>query len=155
MTMPQTAVPVTPTKADLTKRFLAALIDGLLCAAVGLVPVLGGLVGAVYIVMRDGLDVDFMKRRSIGKQVMKLRPVRLDGQPMDVATSVKRNFLFVAGLIGLPFMVIPILGWAIAGLLGAVQLVIGILEIVLVLSDPEGRRFGDKFAGTKMIESES
>lgn len=155
MTMPQGAPVVPPAKAELGKRLLAALIDGALCAVVSLVPVLGWLVGAVYVVVRDGLDVEFMKRRSIGKQVMKVRAVRLDGQPMDIATSAKRNFPFVLGLIGLPLMVIPILGWAVAGLLGVVQLVISIIEIVMVLTDPEGRRMGDKFAGTKVIDSEA
>lgn len=155
VTMPQGTVPVTPVKADLAKRFLAALIDGLMCAVVSLVPILGPLVGVVYMLVRDGLEVDFMKQRSIGKQVMKLRPVRLDGQPMDLATSVKRNFFFVLGLLGLPFMIIPILGWAIAMVLGVVQLVIAIIEVVLVLTDAEGRRMGDKFAGTRVVESEA
>jgi uncharacterized RDD family membrane protein YckC len=153
--MPQGEAVVTSVKADLSKRLLAGLIDGVLCALVSLVPVLGGLVGAVYVVVRDGIDVEFMKRRSIGKQVMKVRPVRLDGQPMDLATSVKRNFPFMVGLLGLPFLIIPILGWGIAMLLGVVQLAIGIIELVLVLTDPEGRRMGDKFAGTKVIDSES
>jgi uncharacterized RDD family membrane protein YckC len=146
---------VATVKADVVKRLLAALIDGVLCAVACVVPVIGGLAGAVYVAVRDGLDVDFMKRRSIGKQAMKVRAVRLDGQPMDLATSVKRNFPFMVGLLGLPFLVIPILGWAIAGLLGTVQLVISIVEVVLVLTDPEGRRMGDRFAGTKVVDSES
>jgi uncharacterized RDD family membrane protein YckC len=155
MTMPQGEVPVTPGKADLAKRFLAALIDGVLCAVLALVPVLGALAGAAYVLVRDGLDVEFMKRRSIGKHVMKLRPVRLDGQSMDIPTSVRRNFLFVIGLVGLPFYIIPVIGWGLAALLGGVQIVISIVEIVLVLTDPEGRRMGDKFAGTRIVESEA
>ena len=155
MTMPQGEPVVPSAKADLGKRFLAALIDGALCAVLSLVPVLGWLLSAVYVVVRDGLDVEFMKRRSIGKQVIKLRPVRLDGQPMDLATSAKRNLPFVLGLIGLPLLEIPILGWAVAGLLGVAQLAIGIIEIVLVLTDAEGRRLGDKLAGTKVVDSES
>jgi uncharacterized RDD family membrane protein YckC len=146
---------VATVKADVAKRLVAALIDGALCAAASMVPVLGALVGAVYVVVRDGLDVEFMKRRSIGKQVMKVRAVRLDGQPMDLATSVKRSFPFMVGLLGLPFLVIPILGWVIAGLLGTVQLVISIIEVVLVLTDPEGRRMGDRIAGTRVVDSES
>ena len=155
MTTPQGEVAAAPARADLTKRFLAALIDGVLCAVLALVPVAGALAGAVYVLVRDGLDVEFMRRRSIGKQLMKLRPVRLDGQPMDIPTSVKRNCLFVVGLIGLPFAVIPILGWGLAALLGTVQLVISIVEIVLVVTDPGGRRMGDRLAGTRIVESES
>ena len=33
----------------------------------------------VYILTRDGFEYDFMKYRSIGKQLMKLRPVIVDG----------------------------------------------------------------------------
>ena len=41
------------------------------------------------------------------------------------------------------------------GLLGVVQFAISIIEIVLVLTDAEGRRLGDKFAGTKVVNSEA
>jgi uncharacterized RDD family membrane protein YckC len=148
-------VVVATAKADVGRRLLAALIDGVLCAGVSVVPVLGGLVGAAYAVVRDGLDVEFMMRRSIGKQVMKVRAVRLDGQPMDLATSVKRNLPFMVGLVGLPFLVIPILGWTIVMLLGTAQVVLSFVEVGLVLTDPEGRRLGDRFAGTRVVDSES
>ncbi|HVN74933.1 MAG TPA: RDD family protein [Thermoanaerobaculaceae bacterium] len=156
MAVPPTAAPAAPApaaaKADLTKRFLAALIDGLLAGGVSLIPFIGGLIGAAYILVRDGLEVEFMDRRSIGKKVMKLRPVRLDGQAMDVATSVKRSLPLCIGSIGMVFWIIPILGWLLAILLGLTGLVVGIIELVLVLTDPEGRRMGDKFAGTKVVE---
>ncbi|MEM1270848.1 MAG: RDD family protein [Bacteroidota bacterium] len=133
-------------KADLTKRFLAALIDGVIASVVGLVPVIGGLVGAAYMLVRDGLDLDFMRFRSIGKQVMNLAPTRLDGRPMDLEASVKRNLPFAIGPL---IMVIPILGWIIGPF---VSLAISIVEIVLVITDPEGRRLGDKLAETKVVE---
>src|SRR5512136_2786359 len=155
MATPGSAMP-TPApataKADLAKRFIAALIDGLLAGGVSLIPVIGGIIGAAYILVRDGLEVDFMDRRSIGKKVIKLRPIRLDGQPMDVATSVKRNFPLAIGSVGAIFLIIPILGWIIAILLGLTALVVAVIEAVLVLTDPEGRRMGDKFAATKVIE---
>jgi uncharacterized RDD family membrane protein YckC len=93
-----------------------------------------------------------MDRRSIGKKLIKLRPVRLDGQPMDPVTSAKRNLPLAVGAVGSIFWVIPILGWIVAILFGVVGLVIGIIELVLVLTDAEGRRMGDKLAGTKVIE---
>jgi uncharacterized RDD family membrane protein YckC len=139
-------------KADLTKRFVAMLIDGLLAAVVSLIPVIGGLIGAAYILVRDGLELDFMDRRSIGKKLIKLRPVRLDGQPMDVATSMKRNFPLAIGAVGAIFWIIPILGWIIAILLGLTGLIVAIIEAILVLTDVEGRRMGDKLAGTKVVE---
>jgi uncharacterized RDD family membrane protein YckC len=151
MAAPPSAVP-TPGKADLTKRFLAALIDGLLAGGVSLIPFIGGIIGALYILLRDGLQLDFMDQRSIGKKVMKLRPIRLDGQPMDVGTSVKRNITLCFGAVASIFVIIPILGWIVAILLGIVGLIVAIIELVLVLTDAEGRRWGDKLAGTKVVE---
>jgi len=140
------------TKADLGKRFVAALIDGVLAAVVSFVPVVGGIVAAAYMLLRDGLEFDFMDRRSIGKKIMKLRPVRDDGAPMDMETSVKRNLPLCIGYVGSIFVIIPILGWILALLLGLVGLIVVIIEIVLVVTDAEGRRFGDKFGTTKVIE---
>ena len=36
--------------------------------------------------------------------------------------------------------------------MGVISLILVIIEIILVLTDPEGRRMGDKIAGTKVIE---
>lgn len=146
--VPQSA----PQRADLGKRLIAAIIDGILSAGVSFIPFIGGIIGGLYILLRDGLDIEFMDKRSIGKKLMKLRPVRLDGQPMDPITSVKRNLPFCVGLVGTIFWVIPILGWIVAVLFGLVGLVLGIIELVLVLTDPEGRRMGDKLAETKVVE---
>jgi uncharacterized RDD family membrane protein YckC len=144
-----TPSPATTAKADLTKRFIAALIDNVLASLVSAIPVVGGIVGAAYILVKDGLDFEFMDKRSLGKKLMKLRPVRLDGQPMDLNTSIRRNWPLAIGSI---LSIIPLLGWIIAI---PVSLVIGIIELVLVLTDAEGRRMGDKLAGTKVIEVES
>lgn len=141
--------PQTATKADLTKRLIAALIDNVLASLVGFIPVVGGIVGAAYILLKDGLDLEFMDKRSIGKKLMKLRPVRLDGGSMDITTSLQRNWPLAIGSV---LSIIPILGWIIAV---PVALVIGIIELVLVLTDPEGRRLGDKLADTKVIEVEN
>ncbi len=148
------AVPSAPpaVKADLTKRFVAALIDGLLAGGVSILPFIGGIIGAAYILLRDGLELEFMDRRSIGKKLLKLRPVRLDGQPMDVATSVKRNLPLCIGAVGGIFWIIPLLGWILAILLGIVGLIVAIIELVMVLTDPEGRRMGDKFGATRVVE---
>jgi len=155
MAVPEGAMPPPPppaaAKADLTKRFIAALIDGVLAGGVSMVPVIGGIVGAAYILLRDGLTIDFMDRRSIGKKLLKLRPVRADGQPMDPEASIKRNITLCIGAVGAIFWIIPILGWIIAILLGLVGLVVAVIEMVLVLTDPQGMRIGDKLAGTKIV----
>ena len=152
MAVPAPEPPVAASKADLSKRFLAALIDGILAAIVAWIPFVGGIIAAAYLLVRDGLELDFADRRSIGKKVMKLRPVRLDGQPMNLETSIKRNLPLCIGAVGAIFWVIPILGWIIAILLGIIGLIVAVIEALTVISDAEGRRMGDKFAGTKVIE---
>jgi uncharacterized RDD family membrane protein YckC len=146
--VPVSSVPTT-TKADLVKRFIAALIDSVLASVVALIPVVGGIVGAAYILVKDGLDIEFMDKRSIGKKLMKLRPVRLDGGNMDITTSLQRNWPLAIGSI---LSIIPFLGWIAAIIIAPI---IAIIELVLVLTDPEGRRLGDKLAGTKVIEVEN
>jgi uncharacterized RDD family membrane protein YckC len=160
------AVGTTPyAKADLGKRFGALLIDGLLAGVVAWILGMGGirlyglglLLAAAYYLVRDGLEYDFMDRRSIGKKLLKLRPVRLDGGAMDLETSVRRNWPLAlgTGVYGLSFLVG---GWggffllnALAGLAGLLTLV----EAVLVLTDKDGRRLGDKQANTQVINSEA
>ena len=148
------AAPAPPAKPDIGKRVIAVIIDAVLAAVVSFVPVVGGILATAYWLVRDGLDFDFMDHRSIGKKVMKLRPVTLDGQPLDIAASVKRNWMF--GLGGIVTMVwwIPVLGWLIAIVLAPIAFVIGIVELVLVLTDAESRRMGDKMAGTRVIETD-
>ena len=138
----------TPGKADLGKRFIAMLIDGILAAAVSMIPLVGWLVAGAYMVVRDGLEIDFMDRRSLGKKIMKLRPVRLDGQPMDIEASARRNWMWAIGYLA----ALPIIGWILSPIIGLIALGIGIFEIYKVVSDDEGRRWGDEMGGTKVIE---
>jgi uncharacterized RDD family membrane protein YckC len=155
--VPEPTPPVTPPvagppKADIGKRIVAAIIDAVIAAILGFIPAIGGLIGAAYILVRDGLEFDFMDQRSVGKKVLKLRPVTLDGSPVDVVTSIKRNWMFcLGGLIPL-LIFIPILGWMMIPFVGLAALVLGVIELVLVLTDANGRRFGDKIANTQVIE---
>ena len=149
------AAPTAPPKrADIGKRAVAAIIDAVIAMVVGFIPVAGGIAATAYWLVRDGMDLDFMDHRSIGKKVMKLRPVTLDGQPLDIATSVKRNWMFALGGVA-QFFALTIIGLVIAIPLGLVAFVIGIVEIVLVFVDPESRRIGDKMARTRVIETDS
>src|SRR5690625_4004534 len=149
--------PVTPVvktgKADIAKRAVAAIIDGAIAGVLGLVPAVGAFVGGLYMLLRDGLDFDFMKGRSVGKQLMKLEVVRLDGGPMDINTSIMRNWPLSLGLIVSILALIPILGWLAGLAVGLISMVLGLIELILVLGDPEGRRFGDRMAGTVIRES--
>jgi uncharacterized RDD family membrane protein YckC len=114
-------------KADLGKRFVAALIDGILAGIISFVP-LGGFIGAAYMLLRDGLEFDFMKHRSIGKQVMKLHLVTDSGAPMDILTSVKRNWMFAFGGLSAALFYIPVVGWMLIPFVSLAAAVIGIIE---------------------------
>jgi uncharacterized RDD family membrane protein YckC len=137
------------------ERVVAALLDGIIAS--GLIALLGGapgaLVGAAYLVARDGVDVGPLRFRSVGKYVMGLGLVRLDGRPVSLETSVQRNWmlglLFVAGL----FVLVPIVGGALASLLSFLGLGLILFEIYNVLADPAGRRWGDRLGNTKVVEA--
>ena len=148
---PSTSEAAAAPKADIGKRFIAAIIDAVIAVFVGFIPFVGGLIATAYWLVRDGLDVEFMDHRSLGKKIMKLRPVTLDGAPVDIMTSMKRNWMFALGGVAQLFAY-TIIGLVIAIPLALLVFVIAIVEIVLVLADSEGRRLGDKIANTKVIE---
>jgi hypothetical protein len=141
-----------PGKADLPKRFVAALIDGVIAVLVGMIPWIGGIVSAAYWVLRDGMEFDFMDHRSVGKKVMKLRPLTADGQRLDMMMSVRRNWMFGFGGLIQFLLYIPLIGWLLILPVALVALVIGVIEIIKVVTDEEGRRFGDVWANTKVVE---
>lgn len=149
---PAAAVIAGAGKADLRKRALALLIDMVLAFIVGFVPAIGGLVGAVYLLLRDGMDLDFMNHRSIGKQVMKLRLDSLTNAPIDPLTSMKRNWLLAFAPLAQAGLFIPIVGWLFTILITPIAFIALVVEVVLVLTDSEGRRLGDRIAGTVVRE---
>ena len=139
-------------KADLGKRFIAMIIDVVITILVGFIPFIGGLIGAAYMLLRDGLNYEIMDHRSVGKKLMKLRPVTLDGRPVDINVSIRRNWMFaLGGLVNVLFY-IPILGWSLIPFVGITAFVLCIVELILVIVNEEGRRWGDKLAETKVIE---
>ena len=139
-------------KADLVKRFVAAIIDGAVASVIGLIPVIGGLVGLAYILLRDGFEFEFMDYRSIGKKLMKLRPVRSEGKKMDYETSFRRNWPLVFGSLVQILIFIPVIGWILIPIVAIVGIALLITEVVLVFTNPEGKRWGDRLAHTKVVE---
>ena len=138
-------------KADLGKRIVAVLIDSAIAFVIGFIPGIGSLIGAAYMVLRDGMEFDFMNHRSIGKHVMKLHLQSVDGASLDVTTSLKRNWMFALAPL-LPVLIITIVGWVLVPFVLLAALALMVTELVLVLTDAEGRRLGDKMAGTKGVE---
>jgi uncharacterized RDD family membrane protein YckC len=151
---PAPTPPPTSAKPDVAKRAIAAIIDGAIAGIIGrFVPYVGWIASLLYILLRDGFEFDFMDGRSIGKKLMGLRPVRQDGQKMDFATSIRRNWTLCLGSLATFLLVIPVLGWILYFPTIIAAAVLGIIELVRVFTDPEGRRLGDTMAGTKVIES--
>jgi len=137
-------------KARLFRRLIAKLIDAYI--GVGM-PIMASMIG-LAVSSRSGVSVvnvllllsSFVwaiyytltkdarnEGRSMGKRAMKLMVVNVTtGEPCSTRESVTRAF--IGGLVGL----VPFIGWAI--------------EPGLVLFSADGRRVGDKAAGTQVID---
>ena len=159
MAVPEGAAPAAG-KAELGKRIIAAIIDAipaiLIAFILGMIPFIGGIIGGLlaagWWLVRDGLDLEFADKRSLGKKIMKLRPVRLDGQPMTLEVSIKRNLPLAFYCVGYLLWIVPVLGHIVSIPIFIIGGLVGLVEAVLVITDAEGRRWGDKMAGTKVIE---
>ena len=139
-------------KADPSKRIVAVVIDAVIAVIIGMIPWIGGIISAAYWLLRDGMELEFMDQRSVGKKLMKLRPITADGGRLDMMISVKRNWMFGFGGVIQFLVYIPLLGWLLVFPVALVALGIGVIELYKVLTDEEGRRFGDIWADTKVVE---
>lgn len=139
---------MTVIKANLMKRFIALAIDNVLCLALSLLPLMGSLLAAAYMLLRDGVDWNFMHYRSLGKTWLRLKIDTLDGEaPISgFVTSIRRNWI-----LALPSLLstLPLIGIYIALPAG---LIVWALEGFRVLTDENGRRFGDLWAKTVVVE---
>ncbi len=135
-------------KADSLKRLAALVIDYIIASVFSVVPIIGWAAAAAYMLLRDGFNFDFMRHRSLGKQIMKLKVVDFEDKttPADLKSSALRNWLFAAPFV---ITIVPLVGSA---LYFAVAFVIYLIEGVKVSTDPHGRRYGDEFAKTIVIE---
>ncbi|NLG08978.1 MAG: RDD family protein [Deinococcales bacterium] len=148
---PDPATPLTAEKPDVGRRVIAYVIDWaiamVLYAVVATVAgFLGSLVGAAYMLLRDGFEFEFMNGRSLGKRLMNLTVSRDDGGKMDLATSARRNWPLAIGMLPLGFL------WL---LLAPVAVIIGLYEAYNVLTATDGRRWGDKMAHTRVRETQA
>ena len=157
-------------KADTGKRIIAAIVDALIAfivvviimATLGWIPGIGGLfrflaslLAVAYMGFRDAIPISDLDGASPGKKILGLKAVNADGSNCDYEASFKRNLPFVIpGVLSL-FSIIPLLGWLIAILGAFVALVIYAVELYKVITDPLGKRIGDMFADTLVIETAS
>jgi hypothetical protein len=146
----------TLTKADPVKRIIAFVIDAVAALIVGLIPFVGGIIGALYMLLRDALPIEALEYKSIGKKLLKLSVVNIEDptSKIDYTASAKRNWMFALGPMMMFFLFIPILGWIIDILIGIAVFILVIIEIIKIFSDEKGVRLGDKLAGTMVIEKE-
>lgn len=109
------------------KRFMAAVIDAALGCAVAAVPHVGLLVALAYGLTKDAWPI--LDGQSIGKKAMGIRAVRAaTGEP------ITRDYL--------------------TALLRQVSLFIPFFNVVdaLMVFSAERRRFGDRWAGTVVVD---
>ncbi|MGA0332485.1 MAG: RDD family protein [Kiritimatiellia bacterium] len=113
--------------ASIGNRILAVLIDGLICMALSVVPVLGALAAIGYMLTRDALP--FLDGQSVGKKAMKLRAVSSEtNAPLtnNWGASVVRNVVLY-----IPFF--------------------AIVELIVLSNNKDNQRLGDQWAKTKVV----
>jgi len=128
-------------KAQVLNRGIAKLIDLFIVAAAGqiIVPV-GFLAGLAYILIADG----FAGGRSIGKRLIGLQTVLPDQrEAAGFRESIIRNLPFAVAQFA---YAVPYVGWLVA-------VAIVVFEAVLILGNEKGRRLGDEFAGTQVLDA--
>jgi uncharacterized RDD family membrane protein YckC len=127
-----------PVPADWQHRGMAFLADlliytGLLFGARHFLgEIFSGFLAMVYIVFRDGL----FGGQSVGKKILGIRVVHMDGRPISFVDSSFRNVLFIF--------------YPIYALTAAVIVV----EALVSLRDPQRRRLGDRIAKTCVVQKE-
>ena len=141
-------------KAEVFPRILAFMIDSLIAWVPVFIPFLGAIFGSLYLLFKDGLmyqitKKDEWKNKSIGKKLMNIEIISLDEQVIDLSISAKRNLPLTIGNF---IAIIPVIGWVIGPILA---LVLALVELIIFLTDEDGRRLGDKWANTKVIKLKS
>jgi uncharacterized RDD family membrane protein YckC len=142
-----------PRKVHLARRFLAFAIDLGVAILLSVIPLLGSLLGALYLLLRDGSDLAILDRRSIGKRLLRLRPVCDDRSPVTLLVSARRNWMLALTWLAVFLGLIPVLGFAIKPVGMALGIILVILEGYLVFVDDSGVRSGDHLAGTRVVEA--
>jgi uncharacterized RDD family membrane protein YckC len=141
----QPAEAITPVVADKWLRvagYLIDLIPAVILGLVALIPFVGIIIAGLFLtpywLLRD------VGGASLGKVLLGMRIVTLDGQPASTGARVLRNLT----LIPAPAcMIIPLIGYL---LVTPVAFIVILVEAIMLLS--QGSRLGDKLAGTVVVK---
>ena len=144
-----------PYKANVGARIVADFIDFFIACLPALVLALqghwtwGAPVAALYLLIKDGMPLPPLDFKSIGKKIVGLHvEVESTGvSHLDPQASILRNVLPVAGLL-----VFPLIYMASAPAAFVVAILAPVVELAILLRDPNGRRIGDRMAGTKVLD---
>jgi uncharacterized RDD family membrane protein YckC len=123
-----------------------------------LVSLIGATTGVAYVLLRDVL----LNGRSLGKKMQGLHVVTSSGGPVGIPESARRNAIFALGpalaFVSALLGVVPCMGQALACLLfpllilgGLATIALIATEIVKIVQDEDGIRFGDRFADTRVV----
>lgn len=127
--------------ASLLLRVVAKCIDFILVlAAAEALPKSGWLAGAGYLLISDGL----FNGMSIGKKLIGLQVVTIEGAPCSIKDSIVRNTTVAIGVL---LWKIPLVGWLLF-------IAVVIFEFIMLLGSKENMRLGDELAKTRVVEPE-
>jgi len=115
-----------PASANDGNRIIAYIIDAIVASVLFLVPFIGILAFIAYWLTRDGLP--FLDGQSVGKKAMGLRAVTENGEPLTNRWDV---VLLRNAVLFIPFF--------------------AIVELFVMLGNPNRQRLGDQWAKTKVI----
>ena len=150
------------------RRYAAAFLDGSIALLLALVPAaltpgvlkgrmfgIGLLLGALYLLFRDGIPYAAWGARSLGKRWLGIRPYLPRGGELTWAVSARRNAT-VGGAALVPALIFFVGGYKLvpfADLILWAALAVLVAEAALVGIDPVGRRLGDRIAHTRVVEA--
>lgn len=136
-------------RGRILNRIVAKMIDIVIMMAVALIlpyP-LGPLLGFLYSVLGDGLNVGPFRGQSLGKKALNLQVVSIvRKRPASFRDSLLRNAPVGVATF---FAIIPLWGWLILGLIG---LPLMAMEVYLMLTVETGHRLGDVMGDTEVVE---
>lgn len=140
--------------ASAKKRIFAKMIDLAVVIVLGLAwkggP--GSILGFLYAILSDGLPIQALRGRSIGKRLVGIEVYTPHSKSAAKTTAMKVSLLrnLSLGVIAL-LMAIPFMGWLLALMIGVP---VAFIEVSLMIRADQHQRLGDVMAESYVIESE-